>query len=302
MERDPFRSWGAIDGQLWLQLMLPSHKQQAFAYPARASTYTQQHRVSPIGLVPKKVDSSVHGEAAFRLIHHLSHPQGSSINDFIPQEACTVQYTSFDQAVAMIQNLGRGAYMSKFGVKSAFKPPACGTIGLSATFGIKFQEQFYIDKCLPFGCSISCALFESFSTFIEWAIKATTCSQDIAHYLDDFILAAVDLNKCSNMLNTSLQLADNLGVPIAHQKTVQPTTCLTFLGLTIDAARGEIRIPEDKIAQLVHQLSQLVDSSSKKVTLHTLQSIVGKLNFVCKAIPMGRPFLRRLIDAQKGNA
>ena len=34
-------------------------------------------RVSPLGLVPKKV------EGEFRLIHHLSYPRGSSLNDGI---------------------------------------------------------------------------------------------------------------------------------------------------------------------------------------------------------------------------
>ena len=44
-------------------------------------------RVSPIGLVPKKQP----GE--YRMIHHLSYPEGGSVNDFIDPEICSVQYT-----------------------------------------------------------------------------------------------------------------------------------------------------------------------------------------------------------------
>lgn len=40
--------------------------------------------VSPLGVVPKKAP----GE--YRLIHHLSFPLGSSVNDGIPKELCTV--------------------------------------------------------------------------------------------------------------------------------------------------------------------------------------------------------------------
>jgi hypothetical protein len=29
--------------------------------------------------------------------------------------------------------------------------------------GFVFQDKYYLDKCLPFGASISCALFENFS-------------------------------------------------------------------------------------------------------------------------------------------
>jgi hypothetical protein len=31
--------------------------------------------------------------------------------------------------------------------------------------GFKIEEKFYIDKCMPMGCSVSCATFERFSTF-----------------------------------------------------------------------------------------------------------------------------------------
>ena len=45
---------------------------------------------SPLGLVPKKAPGEV------KLIHHLSHPHGSSIRDGIPTDCSTVQYASVD--------------------------------------------------------------------------------------------------------------------------------------------------------------------------------------------------------------
>ena len=56
-------------------------------------------RVSPIDLVEKKT------KGEYRMIHHLSYPRGDSVNDFIDPELCTVQYTSFDQAIKMVQTL-----------------------------------------------------------------------------------------------------------------------------------------------------------------------------------------------------
>ena len=52
-------------------------------------------RLSPLGLVPKK-------DGNLRIIHHLSYPKGSSINDFIDVNSCSVRYSSFDHAVDMI--------------------------------------------------------------------------------------------------------------------------------------------------------------------------------------------------------
>ena len=49
-------------------------------------------RMSPIGVVPKKVPGQ------YRLIHHLTHPKGSSVNDFIDKAFSSVHYASFDDA------------------------------------------------------------------------------------------------------------------------------------------------------------------------------------------------------------
>ena len=49
----------------------------------------EHFQVSPLGLVPKKKPRE------YRLIHHLSHPAGSSINDFISDEDAKVTYNRF---------------------------------------------------------------------------------------------------------------------------------------------------------------------------------------------------------------
>ena len=71
-------------------------------------------RCSPIGLVPKKT-------GGFRLITHLSYPSGTSVNDCIDQTFASVKYSNFDNAIAMIKKLGKGALMGKFDIKGAFR-------------------------------------------------------------------------------------------------------------------------------------------------------------------------------------
>ena len=71
-------------------------------------------RLNPIGLVPKR-------DGSFRLIQHLSFPQGDSVNDFIDQRLCSVNYSSFDHAVDMISSFGQGALLGKMDIKSAFR-------------------------------------------------------------------------------------------------------------------------------------------------------------------------------------
>lgn len=66
-------------------------------------------RLSPIGIVAKK-------DGGWRLIHHLSFPEGSSVNDFIDPDYCTVHYTPFDEVLEMIANLGTDSLLAKMDV------------------------------------------------------------------------------------------------------------------------------------------------------------------------------------------
>ena len=70
---------------------------------------------SPLGIVPKKNPS------AFRLIHHLSFPRGSSINDSIPSEVSSVVYATINDAISVLKRTGRVCFMAKTGIKSAFR-------------------------------------------------------------------------------------------------------------------------------------------------------------------------------------
>ncbi|XP_062609590.1 uncharacterized protein LOC134271400, partial [Saccostrea cucullata] len=71
-------------------------------------------QVSPLGLVPKK-------DGDYSLIHHLSYPESASINDFIDLEQSSVTYSTIDDAAAIIAKLGRGAFLAKSDIKSAFR-------------------------------------------------------------------------------------------------------------------------------------------------------------------------------------
>ncbi len=66
------------------------------------------------------------------------------------------------------------------------------------------------------------------------------------------------------------------------------------LGITLDTLRMEARPPADRIDHLKEIFAQF--ESRHSCTLKQLQSLIGTLNFACKVIPPGRPFLQRMID------
>ena len=140
-------------------------------------------RVSPISLVPKKEPNQ------FRLIHHISYPPGNSLNDFIDPKLCSVQYTRFDEAIHMIQDLGKGCLLGQSDVKSAFRLLPVLPMAFYQ-LGFMFDGQYYFDKAMPFGCSISWQTWEHIATFIEFAVARQSPVGKLLHYLDDYLLVA----------------------------------------------------------------------------------------------------------------
>lgn len=247
--------------------------------------------VSPIGLVEKNIP----GE--FRLIFDLSFPQADSINGGIPAEAVSVAYTSFDAVTNMVRRLGTGTHLIKVDIKAAFRLLPLHPDDFSL-MGMKHKDTYFVDKALPFGCSISCALFEKFSTFLEWCAKSASGSTNLIHYLDDFCGGEKSEEEAAQLLSAILEVFSCLGVPVAPEKVEGPSTCLKFLGLVVDTIAMEVRIPDDKVTSLRQQIRSWLEGR-KKVTLKELQSLIGKLNFACRAVVPGRAFCRRLIDAMR---
>ena len=249
--------------------------------------------VSPIGLVPK----STPGE--YRLIFDLSFPIGESVNAGIPPEEASVSYTKFDEITKLVRHEGVGSYLVKIDIKSAFRLLPIHPDDFEL-LGMQYQGKYFIDKCLPFGLSVSCALFEKFSTFLEWCLKHYTGSDQIIHYLDDYAACDKQVQGAKSILDKSLSLFASLGVPIAENKIEGPSTSIKFLGLEVDTVAMLVKIPVDKLQNLRSSIDALLHRQGKKITLRELQSMIGKLNFACRAVLPGRAFCRRLIDATCG--
>ena len=250
--------------------------------------------VSPVGLVPKSEPGS------FRLIQHLSFPAGSSVNDGIDRDYCAVKYATFDEAVQLVASIGSGALMAKTDIKSAFRllPVHPDDFEL---LGIKVAGRYYVDKALPMGASCSPALFEKFSTFLEWVIKQVSGSSMVSHFADDFFFTGrQDSSKfsCKKVLDCFLNVCEKLGVPLASEKSVGPVTKITYLGLEIDALHQKVRVPVDKLVSISAKIDKALHKD--KSTLRELQSLIGSLSFLCRAVAPGRAFLRRLIDLTCG--
>jgi len=68
---------------------------------------------------------------------------------------------------------------------------------------------------------------------------------------------------------------------------------MSFLGHILDSMRQEIHLPPEKVAELMHELDRW--STRRKATKREPLSLLGKLFFAVRVVPVGRLFLHRLI-------
>ena len=241
---------------------------------------------SPLGLVPKS-----HQTNRWRMIHDLSSPRDYSVNDGIPQELCSLRYASVDQAVSTIQQLGRSTQLIKLDIKDAYRivPVHPSDYHL---LGIEWRGNTYLDRALPFGLRSAPKIFNALADFISW-ILASTGIQFQLHYLDDFLfLVSPSSSKGKQMLTSVLEIFQQLGIPVALDKTEGPTTVLIFLGILIDTQNFELRLPRDKLQRLKELITRW---STKRFCSRTeLESLVGHLSHAASVIRQGRVFLRQL--------
>lgn len=251
--------------------------------------------ISPIGLVPKK-----HSDK-FRTIFHLSYPKSgnSSINYSISKEDYSLQYITIDNAIQGILRLGPGSFLAKTDIESAFRLIPLRPCDYEL-FGMHWQGKYYYDKVLPFGLRSAPFLFNRLSEAIEWILILKCHISFVCHILDDFLIiesasTSPPYNQpCTLSLSAMLHIFTNLNIPIAPTKTQGPSTTLEFMGITLDSVRMEARLPPDKLERILTTLSEF--QGKKSCTLKELQSLIGTLNFACRVIPPGRPFLQRMIE------
>ena len=90
--------------------------------------------------------------------------------------------------------------------------------------------------------------------------------------------------------NTLRQVCEEIGMPMALEKAVSLVQVIEFLGLLLDMLLMVIRIPQDKLNNILAIIIMIV--KKRKAIAAALESLAGKLNFVAKAVPAGRTFNR----------
>ena len=173
---------------------------------------------SPVGLVPKDRGTKT------RLIFHLSFPKrGDSVNSGIDHQDCTVRYPEFSEAIDLCIRTGKSRHITKSDMSMAFRhvPLARTTwflLVLKAKHPVTGVTYFFLDKCLPFGSSISCRIFQEFSNAVAHLVTART-RELLVNYLDDYLFAALVKAMCDGQVRVFLDICDSIKFPVSLEKT-----------------------------------------------------------------------------------
>ena len=248
----------------------------------------ENFRVNALGFVPKKTPNE------YRLIVDLSQPSFESVNFHIPRDAAQVTYPTIQDAIDIIIQLKMNnlqPYLTKLDIKSAFRllPLSPSNFPL---MGIKYSDSYYIDAFLPMGASSSCQIFQIFSEAIAYIAQSKGNIPYILPYLDDYLLISTSYSSASQDLSFFTQLASEIRLPLAEDKTTGPTKKLTFLGIELDVDTMESRLPQEKIAKAEKLIATIM--SKKRVHIKQLESLHGYLNYCAQIIPAGRAFIRSI--------
>ena len=109
----------------------------------------------------------------------------------------------------------------------------------------------------------------------------------ILHYLDDFLFGGK--TETHQMLPYFFKNFVKYGeVPLADDKTVEPTEVLVFWGIELDTFNMVMRLPQEKVNEIKERIISCLNSH--KIILRELQSLIGILNFACLVIVPARTF------------
>ena len=287
---------------LWNKVM-KEVKLARYAGPSKEIPFDDDFIQSPIGLVPKDNGTDMH------LIFDLSYPRvkrrehSTSVNANTPDHLCKVKHPDFSDAILHCLQEGKHCKIAKSDNRSAFHnlgilKSQWRYLIMAAKNPLDDQWYYFVDKCLPFGASISCSHFQAVSDAVAFLVEFHT-GKLVINYLDDYLFVHFRKSLCNDQVSIFIEVCSKINLPVADDKMEWASEIMIFLGFLIDAANQIVGVPIEKVSKGLNMIKSLLSLTSKpkkwrKLTVLQLQQLCGFLNFLGRAVVPGRAFTRRL--------
>ena len=235
------------------------------------------------------------GADSRRVIVDLSWPKMGSINHNVASDIYMgipfkLKFPTIDDIVNRIISFKGKCLLYKVDIRRAFRILKLDPQDIALT-GLQWQGKFYVDTSVPFGYRHGSVCCQRVTDAVRY-IMHTKGVQHLFNYIDDFI-GVDDPTVAQSHFQMLLQVMAELGIPISEEKLFSPSTEVPCLGILINTAKGSLRIPDDKLAEVNQKCTKW--ASKHTATKKQLQSLVGSLIYIHKCVKPARLFVNRIL-------
>ena len=227
-----------------------------------------------------------------RPILNLSYPEGGSFNDSILETDILKINTSTPRQVAdHLLNLGTGAVMSKLDMANAFK-----LIPVHPRFwrvqGFMWLNKYFFETQIVFGSCSGPSIFDRLHEVFLLTARMISRTWSPCYYrvLDDFVCVTSSLEENKKLIDTYIDLADQIHLPLAPlddpEKAFRLAKTGVILGIAFRSTDNHWKIPEEKADHHINFFQSLINK--KILNLDDLQTAVGMLCSIESMVPFLR--------------
>ena len=247
-------------------------------------------RFSPLDAIPKK-DS-----VDLRIIMNLSYPHDeTSVNAALDKDKflgrdIDLKYPSLWNLVEIIKKKGKGSLLFKRDLKKFYRQVGMD-LGVIHLLGFSVRGDLYVDVVLSMGLRIACYIAQHISDAIMFLYRKM--SYEGVNYIDDLGGCEVTF-RVEDAFALLGELLNRLGIWEAVDKASPPATVMTFLGVLCNSENFTLQITLERM----EEIRNLMDLWLNKqwALLKEVQSLAGKINFVCYTVHCGRVFLVHILQ------
>lgn len=157
--------------------------------------------------------------------------------------------------------------------------------------GFQWRGKYYFHRMMPQGLTTACLACQRTTNSIRYIQQQL--GYWICNYIDD--LAGAEPEETAQDAYLSLgKTIEDLGLLENPEKAVEPTEEMEFLGNLLNARKRTVSVTADRRVELITELNTW--NEADWITRRQLESIVGKLQFVCNCVRSGCLFLNRLLN------
>jgi hypothetical protein len=241
---------------------------------------------------------------------NVSEPNGKSFNDNV--DTNSVEKVFMDSARSFsykVLRAGKSARLDKTDVKDAFKniPAKSDELRLQ---GFMVENRYFVELRMIFGAKTALAHYDILGNTVEKLAIAESGipKQFVGRAVDDQPVATPrDSTWGKEFTDSYRRICKEVNIELADDcvncdKAFTNTTQGKVLGIWFNSEKLSWKLPIEKALATRELINEVVSKDS--VTLHELQSLLGRLNFVCMMCPflkafrfnMNRELTRRILD------